>query len=306
MRRVLITGGAGFIGSHLAEACLPRAKVRVLDDLSSGQAGNLSGVDVEFQRGSILNPHDLARAMDGVDSVFHLAAFVSVAASMEQPEECAQLNVTGMLRVLQAAEHAGVRRLVFASSAAVYGDDRVVPKHEGMAPVPLSPYAMTKLDGEFYCRLFQNRGRLGTACARFFNVFGPRQDPRSSYAAAIPRLVTRALAGEDLVIYGDGLQTRDFVFVGDIASGLVHLESRPDLTGVFNLGLGVATSVTDLAGSILRLTGSRSRLRHEPARPGEIRHSVASVDRIRSTGWSPGWGLDEGLDATVEWYRRQG
>lgn len=303
MRKVLITGGAGFIGSHLAAACQGQAAVRVLDDLSSGRAENLSGLEVEFQRGSILNPSDLDRALEGVDVVFHLAAFVSVAASMERPEDCALLNVVGTLNVLRAAERAGVKRLIFASSAAVYGDDPVVPKHEGLAPAPQSPYALTKRDGEFYCDLFHRRGSLGTACARFFNVFGPRQDPHSAYAAAVPRFISRALSGDDLVIYGDGGQTRDLIGVEDIAAGLIHLAMRPELTGVFNLGQGIATSVQELAQEILRLTGSASRLRHEPPRPGEIRHSVASVDRIRATGWTPATSLSAGLASTVDWYR---
>lgn len=306
MRKVLITGGAGFIGSHLAEACLPWAEVRVLDDLSSGRVENLAGQAVEFHQGSILSEDDLARAMEGVEVVFHLAAFVSVAASMERPEDCARLNVMGTLNVLRAAERSGVRRVIFASSAAVYGDDPVVPKHEQMPPGPLSPYALTKLDGEFYCGLFQGRGVFTTACARFFNVFGPRQDPRSSYAAAVPTFVTRALAGDELVIYGDGGQTRDFVAVGDITSGLNHLAQRGDLSGVFNLGQGNPVSVGDLAREIVHLTGGRSQIRHAPERAGDIRHSVASIDRILATGWRPSSSLAVGLAATVAWYRQRG
>ncbi|MBL9176350.1 MAG: NAD-dependent epimerase/dehydratase family protein [Verrucomicrobiales bacterium] len=303
---VLITGGAGFIGSHLAAACRARGMgVRVLDDLSSGREENLAGLDVEFRCGTILSPTDLAGAMRGVDTVFHLAAFVSVAASMEQPEACAELNTMGTLRVLRAAEEAGVGRLVFASSAAVYGENPVTPKREDLPPDPRSPYALTKLDGEFYCGLFHRRGRLTTACARFFNVFGPRQDPASAYAAAIPRFIVRALAGEDLVIYGDGSQTRDFVAASDIASGLLHLAARRELAGPFNLGHGIAMPIEGLAREILRRTGSRSGIRHAPAREGEIRHSVAAVDRIRATGWSPASSLPEALASTVEWYRAE-
>ena len=173
-----------------------------------------------------------------------------------------------------------------------------------MAPVPMSPYAMTKLDGEFYCGLFHRRGGPVTACARFFNVFGPRQDPHSSYAAAVPTFVTQALAGEDLVIFGDGGQTRDFVTVGDIASGLMHLGHHPEITGVLNLGCGKPTPVVDLAREVVRLTGSRSRIRHAPARQGEIRHSFASIERIRATGWQPGSDFAEGLAATIAWYRQ--
>lgn len=304
MQRILITGGAGFIGSHLAAACQGSALVRVLDDGSSGREENLHGLRVEWVKGSILEPADCQRAMIEVDVVFHLAAFVSVAASMERPEDCARINVLGTLNVLRAAAGSGVSRLIFASSAAVYGEDPALPKRESQSPDPRSPYALTKLDGEFYTALHHRRGALRTASARFFNVYGPRQDPRSAYAAAVPRFIARALAGEDLVIYGDGGQTRDLIAVTDIASGLLHLAAHPELEGVFNLGRGAAISVKALAEAILERTGSCSRLRHEPERPGEIRHSVASIERMLATGWSPRIGLNEGLDASVAWYRQ--
>ncbi len=304
--KFLITGGAGFIGSHLAAACQQLGAVRVLDDLSGGTAAALSDLDVELVQNSITHPAAVAAAVEGIEVVFHLAAFVSVPASVADPVECARLNVTGLLTVLEAAERAGVQRFVLASSAAVYGDDPVVPKVESMIPRPQSPYALTKLDGEFYCDLYARRGRMGAACARFFNVFGPRQRPDSAYAAAVPRFITRALAGEPLVVYGDGGQTRDFIFVGDVVDGLLHLARRTDLSGVFNLGYGAATTVQHLAGEILRLTGSRSRLVHEAERPGDVRHSVASAERIRATGWKPRHSLESGLAETVAWYRRSG
>lgn len=301
---VLITGGAGFIGSHLAAASHALGPVRVLDDLSGGDRQNLAGQDVEFQQGSITDPEAVARAMQGIDTVFHLAAFVSVPASMAEPLACARLNVQGLLTVLDAAESAGVRRLVLASSAAVYGDDPTVPKRESMVPQPRSPYALTKLDGEFYCEHYARRGRIRTACARFFNVFGPRQRPDSAYAAAVPGFITRALQGEPLVIYGDGEQTRDFIYVRDVVDGLMHLARQPELGGAFNVGYGVATTVNYLAGEICRLTGSVSPCQHQPERPGDVRHSVAAVERIRATGWRPRYSLETGLAETVAWYRR--
>ena len=301
---VLITGGAGFIGGHLAAAGRALGAVRVLDDLSGGDRHNLDGQEVEFQQGSITDPEAVARAMRGIDTVFHLAAFVSVPASMADPLACARLNVQGLLTVLEAAETAGVRRLVFASSAAIYGDDPTVPKRESMVPQPRSPYALTKLDGEFYCEHYARRGRIRTACARFFNVFGPRQRPDSAYAAAVPGFITRALRGEPLVIYGDGEQSRDFIYVGDVVDGLMHLAQRPELGGAFNVGYGVATTVNHLAGEICRLTGSRSPCQHQPERPGDVRHSVAAVERIQATGWRPRYSLETGLAETVAWYRR--
>jgi UDP-glucose 4-epimerase len=297
---ILITGGAGFIGGHLAQACQSWATVRVLDDLSSGKPKNLAGCEVDLHSGSILDSSALKVAMHGIDVVFHLAAFVSVPASMEQPAVCARLNVEGTLKVLEAAEIAGVNRLVFASSAAVYGDDPVVPKVETMPPAPRSPYALTKYDGEFYCGLFHQRGRLRTVCARFFNVFGPRQDPNSAYAAAVPRFVTHALAGHDLIIFGDGEQTRDFVYVRDVADGLIHLARHPELTGVFNVGYGAALTINELADEIIRLTGSSSKIRHEPPRPGDVKHSVAAVDRLRATGWRPQFTIASGLAEMVQ------
>lgn len=301
---VLITGGAGFIGGHLAAACRALGPVRVLDDLSGGDRHNLDEQDVEFQQGSITDPDAVARAMQGIDTVFHLAAFVSVPASMVDPLACARLNVQGLLTVLEAAETAGVRRLVLASSAAVYGDDPTVPKRESMVPQPRSPYALTKLDGEFYCEHYARRGRIRTACARFFNVFGPRQRPDSAYAAAVPGFITRALQGVPLVIYGDGEQTRDFVYVGDVVDGLMHLAQRAELGGAFNVGYGVATTVNHLAQEICRLTGSSSPCQYQPERPGDVRHSVAAVERIRATGWRPRYSLETGLAETVAWYRR--
>ncbi|MBX3731256.1 MAG: NAD-dependent epimerase/dehydratase family protein [Verrucomicrobiae bacterium] len=306
MQHLLITGGAGFIGSHLASAaCHAGCRVRVLDDLSSGRAANLSGLPVEVCEGSVLNPERVRRAMDGVTVVVHLAAFVSVAASMESPEACVGTNVLGTLHVLHAAASAGVGRLVFASSAAVYGDHPAPRKQESLPPDPRSPYALTKLDGEFYCGLYHGRNGLRTVVARFFNVYGPRQDPASPYAAAVPTFINRALAGEDLVIYGDGAQTRDLIAAPDIAAGLRHLVDHPGLEGVYNLGHGRGISIMELAETIVRKTGSRSRIRHEAARPGEVRHSIADVDRIRATGWSPEVELHEGLESTIGWLRSE-
>lgn len=303
--RILITGGAGFIGGHLAAACQSIGQVRVLDDLSTGYRASLNGLDVDFHQGCITDPQAVAMAMGGVDLVFHLAAFVSVPASLAEPLKCARLNVNGLLTVLEAAEKAGVRRVVLASSAAIYGDDPMVPKVESMPPQPRSPYALTKLDGEFYCDLYAQRGRITTACARFFNVFGPRQRPDSAYAAAVPKFISNAVSGEPMVIYGDGEQTRDFIFVGDVVDGLLHLALRMKLGGVFNLGYGKATSVNYLADQICTLTGSKVPRIHEPERAGDVRHSVASIDRIRSTGWQPRHTLESGLAETTSWFQNR-
>jgi len=303
--KVLITGGAGFIGSHVAEQLHQRAKVRVLDNLRTGHRRNLAGLDVEFIAGSILDRSAVRAAVQGVDYVFHLAALVSVPESVRQPHECVALNVTGLLNVLEEAAEAKVKKLCFSSSAAVYGNNPVVPKVESMLPEPCSPYAVTKLDGEYYCRQFAAAGRLQTVALRFFNVFGPRQDPASAYAAAVPIFVQQALAHEPLTIHGDGGQTRDFIHVKDIAAANIFAATTPGLTGVFNAGYGGEITVLDLARRIIRQAGSRSEIRHAPERPGDVRHSRADAGALLAAGFRPVSSLDAGLFETIDFFRRQ-
>lgn len=296
---ILITGGAGFIGSHLAERFEGRARVRVLDNLRTGHRRNLDGLEVEFIEGSILDRGALHAAMMGVDYVFHLAALVSVPESVRDPHACVELNVTGLLNVLDAAADAHVRKLCFASSAAVYGDDPVVPKHEDMRPEPRSPYAVTKLDGEYYCRQFADNGRLATVALRFFNVFGPRQDPDGPYGAAVPIFFRQALAGKPFTIFGDGGQTRDFVYVRDIAAALEFVALTPELTGVFNAGYGGQITILELAQRICALMGSNSPIKFASPRAGDVRHSRACVDRLRAAGFKPEGTLETGLAETL-------
>jgi UDP-glucose 4-epimerase len=300
---VLITGGAGFIGSHIAELLQGRATIRVLDNLRTGYRANLRGLDVHFIEGSILDRDTVRAAMEGIDYVFHLAALVSVPESVERPHDCVALNVIGLLNVLEAAVDARVRKLCLSSSAAIYGDSPIVPKVETMMPEPRSPYAVTKLDGEFYCRQFTETGRLETAALRFFNVFGPRQDPRSAYAAAVPIFMQQALAGETITIFGDGGQTRDFVHVRDIAAANVFVATTPGLTGVFNVGYGESLTVLELAEQIIALAGSRSKIRFAPARAGDVRHSRASVGKLQQAGFRPISSLDAGLLETFAHFR---
>ena len=297
--KVLITGGSGFIGSHLAEHYQGKAEVRVLDNLRTGFRKNLDGMDVEFIEGSICDRALVKEAVQGVDYVFHLAALVSVPESMEKPQECVDINVNGLLNVLEESADAGVKKLCFASSAAVYGDNPLVPKVETMMPEPKSPYAITKLDGEYYCGMFQAEERLNTACLRFFNVFGPRQDPDGPYAAAVPIFFQKALAGETLTIFGDGSATRDFIYVKDIVAALLHLAGHPDLSGVYNAGYGHCTSIEFLARKILQITKSSSEIVHGPERAGDIKHSLASVDKLRNTGFYPSGDLAAGLESLL-------
>ncbi len=298
--RVLVTGGAGFIGSHLVEHFQGQAEVRVLDNLRSGFLHNLDGFQCELVRGSILERDRVREAMKGVDYVFHLAAMISVPESMQKPIECAEINTTGTLVVLEEAERAGVKKLVLSSSAAIYGDNPVTPKLETMLPEPKSPYAITKLDGEYYCRMFTSEGRLQTACLRYFNVFGPRQDPKSQYAAAVPIFIHRAVQNAPITIYGDGEQTRDFIYVKDIAAANAFFATQSTATGVFNVAYGQRITINDLAAAIRRLTGSNSKIEHAPERSGDVKHSLASIEKLRTTGFVPKGNLMDGLEATVE------
>lgn len=300
--RVLVTGGAGFIGSHIVEYFQGKAEVRVLDNLRTGRRRNLDGFEVEFIEGDIRDRATVRRAMESVDYVFHLAAMVSVPESMEKIAECVEINDTGMVIVLEEAARAGVRKLCFSTSAAIYGDNPVVPKVETMLPEPKSPYAVTKLDGEYYCRIFTETGQLQTACLRYFNVFGPRQNPKSAYAAAVPIFLEKALANEPLTVFGDGGQTRDFIFVRDVVAANVFMAEH-EFTGVYNVAYGGRITIDDLAKEIIRLTGSSSKILHLAERPGDVRHSMAAVEKLRATGFVPAHTFEEGLAETVKFFR---
>lgn len=302
--RILVTGGAGFIGSHVVEHFQGKAEVVVLDNLRSGYRHNLDGLDHHFIGGSITDRMAVREAVAGVDFVFHLAAMISVPESMFKPAECVEINVQGLLNVLEEAATAGVKKLVLASSAAIYGDNPVVPKHEGMLPEPRSPYAITKLDGEYYLEMFRREGKLDTTALRFFNVFGPRQDPGSAYAAAVPIFMKKAFAGQALTIFGDGGQTRDFIHVKEIVAALAHAAFTPDLPGSYNVGYGVSTTVQELAEMIVRLAGSSSPILHLDERPGDVRHSRAAVDKLLATGFRHVSSLEAGIAATLGYFRR--
>jgi UDP-glucose 4-epimerase len=303
--KILVTGGSGFIGSHIVEHYQDKAdEIRVLDNLRTGYRKNLDGLKHVFIEGSITDREVVAKAVEGVDYVFHLAALVSVPESMAKPAECVDINVHGLLNVLEASAAASVKKLVFASSAAIYGDNPTVPKFETMLPEPKSPYAITKLDGEYYLDLFNRERGLETAAIRFFNVFGPRQDPKGAYAAAVPIFIEKALKGEDITVYGDGEQTRDFIYVKDIVGALSFAAETPGVTGVFNAGYGDQMTINDLASKILAAAGSPSKVLHGPERAGDVKHSRSSADKRRNAGWQPQHSLDDSLATTLEFFRR--
>jgi len=296
---ILITGGAGFIGSHIAEHFNGRARVRILDSLRSGYRHNLDGLDVEFMEGSVTDPQTVARAVQGIDYVFHLAAMISVPESMTHAAECVDINVQGLLNVLRAGSDAGVKKLCLSSSAAIYGENPELPKREDMRPEPKSPYAVTKLDGEYYCAMFQNEGWLDTVSLRYFNVFGPHQDPDSAYAAAVPIFLHRALRDEDIIIFGDGQQTRDFIYVKDVVQANVFFTTESPATGTYNIAYGGSLTVNELAEKIIRLTGSSAKIVHAEQRAGDVKHSQASIARAKASGFVPAGSFEQGLAETI-------
>lgn len=310
MKKVLITGAAGFIGHHLAIAWRRRgAAVVILDNLRTGKRENLAEIHraagdehLTFIEGSITDRDAVKRAAEGCSVVHHLAAMVSVPESVARPEECVEINVNGTLNVLEAARRNGAERVVFASSSAVYGDDPRSPKTEDMTPAPLTPYGITKLDGEFYLRMYANLHGVPTVSLRFFNVFGPRQDPKSVYAAAVPIFIDRAAKGAPITIFGDGSATRDFVFVGDVCEANILAATSPAVGRgeVFNVAQGGIITIQGLAEAVRRTVGSASPIEHAPERAGDIKHSRASIARItESLGFTPAVSLDEGLRRAV-------
>ncbi|MCG7841305.1 MAG: SDR family oxidoreductase [Methanomassiliicoccales archaeon] len=302
--RVCITGGAGFIGSHIASALAEENEVIVIDDLSSGKRENLKGVRAELLTGSIRDVDKVREAMEGVDYVFHHAAIASVPRSVDDPISSNQVNVCGTLRVLMEAKAAKVRKLVFASSSAIYGDAPSQIKYEGDLPMPISPYAVTKLTGEHYCRNFWLNYGLPTCSLRYFNVFGPRQDPHSQYAAVIPRFIEMVKKGEPLIIYGDGEQTRDFVHVSDVVQANVLAALDTEHNGeVFNVARGEPITVNQLAEMVLQSLGKdvQGNVLHQPAREGDIRYSLADITKIMAgLGYSPQITVQKGLGQLLD------
>ncbi len=307
-KRVLITGGAGFIGSNLSYIVQNHgAEVVVLDDLSTGKIENLDILDhsrLRFIEGDIRNLDTCRKAVDGVDFVFHLAACASVPKSVDMPIYAHEVNATGSLNVLIASRDAKVKRVVLASSCALYGDSNEPIQHEELLPIPLSPYASQKLVMESYARNFYQLFGLETVSMRFFNVFGPQQDPNSDYAAVIPKFVSLLVEGKQPRIFGDGEQTRDFIFVADVAQGLIRALFAEKAAGeVINLGSGTNTSVNRLFEVVRNTVGKDIEPIYEPPRPGDVRHSRANIDKLTSLlDFKPRFSFEDGLRMTVEWF----
>jgi UDP-glucose 4-epimerase len=306
--RYLVTGGAGFIGSHLVEHLAGQGEeVVVIDDFSTGRRENIAPWRdrIEFIEGSILDPEVCAQGVRGVDYVLHEAAVPSVPRSVADPAGSHAANATGTLNMLVAARDAKVKRFVYAASSSAYGNTAELPKHEDMLPRPLSPYAVAKYAGECYCRAFYATWGLPTVALRYFNIFGPRQDPNSLYAAVIPRFITSAVQGEAPVIYGDGEQTRDFTSVRNVVhANLLATQAEGDALGeVCNIGCGSRTSVNELWRMISARVGGGLKPRYEPGRAGDVRDSLAALERAQALlGYQPVMDFQAGLNETIDYF----
>lgn len=306
----LVTGGAGFIGSNIVlELLRRRENVRILDNFSTGKRENLAGRDseVEILEGDIRDYDTVRRAVEGIDVILHQAALPSVLRSVQDPISTNEVNVVGTLNVLKAATSARVRRVVYASSSSVYGENPSLPKHERMEADPLSPYAVSKLTGELYCRVFARLYGLTTVILRYFNVFGPHQDPSSQYAAVIPRFITAVLDSQSPVIYGDGQQTRDFTYVANVVYANLLAATKECKGGtILNCASHRQVSLNELVAKINAHARKDIPATYEPSRPGDIKHSYASIDRIHHIlGYEVLVGFDDGLRKTVEWFKQK-
>jgi UDP-glucose 4-epimerase len=302
--KFVVTGGAGFIGSHIVEAIARSHEVVVIDNFSSGKRENLSmfADSINIIQGSITDLPLLKDAFKGADGIFHLGAIASVARSVDDPFVTHETNLTGTLNVLLAARDCGVRKVVFSSSSAVYGDELTLPKREDMPSFPLSPYAVSKLAGEYYCKVFSELFGVKTVSLRYFNVFGPRQDPQSEYAAVIPKFITSLLNNQSPVIFGDGKQTRDFVYVKDVVQANLRA-MQSSATGTFNIGSGERIDLTTLAGTLSDIMHVNLPPVYEKPRSGDVRDSVSDITAAKKGfGYQTSYSLDKGLAETIRWF----
>ena len=308
----LVTGGAGFIGSNIAEYLVGQGKsVRVFDNFSSGKRENVRPFadKAEIIEGDLRDPQSIQRALTGVRFVLHLGAIPSVTHSVEDPRTTTEVNIVGTVNLLLGAREAGVKRVVFSSSSSVYGDAPTLPKREEMTPSPLSPYAVHKITGEYYCRVFWQLYGLETVSLRYFNLFGPRQDPQSQYAAVIPRFITAIMRDQCPVIFGNGKQTRDFSHIENIIYANIDACAAPKeaLGESFNIACGGRISLLDLVDTVNQALGKKIKPRFDPPRPGDILHSQADISKAeKRLGWKPRVNFPEGIAKTIAWYQRQG
>jgi len=304
--KYLVTGGAGFIGSNIVEKLLLLGhEVRVLDNFSSGRRENIAAFlkDIDLVEGDIRDFDTVTKAVARVDYVLHQAALPSVPRSVEDPITSNAVNIDGTLNVLEASRRAGVKRFVMASSSSVYGESEELPKHEAMVPSPLSPYAVNKLTDELYCRVFWQLYQFPTVCLRYFNVFGPHQDPKSEYAAVVPRFITSLVNNQRPVVYGDGEQSRDFTYIENaVNANLLAAENEDMVGGVFNCACGAPFTLNQLLDRLRKIIGVDLPAVYDKPRPGDIRHSFAAIDKLKRHGFEPTIGFEEGLKRTVAFF----
>lgn len=298
--KIMVTGGAGFIGSHIVEH-YKNEDVIVFDNLRTGFEKNIKKFNVKFVKASVTDYNKLKKWMYGVDYVFHLAALISVPESLSNPIETEEINTHGTLNILEAARECNVKKVILSSSAAVYGDNPVLPKKEDMIPEPKSPYAVSKLSGEYYMKIYKNEFHIPTTSLRYFNVFGPRQDTNSQYAAAIPIFLKQALKNEDITIFGNGEQTRDFIYVKEVVQANILAAEKGD--SIYNAALGKYITINELAQKIKTLTHSSSSIIHQEERSGDIKHSYADNLKLKSLGFNPSYDFDEALSKTIDYFK---
>lgn len=307
--KYLITGGAGFIGSNIAHELLRRGEeVRILDNFTTGRKVNIESIEnkVELIDGDIRDFWTVSEAMQDINFVLHQAALPSVIRSVKNPLTSNAVNITGTLNILEAARQAGVMRVVYACSSSVYGESEILPKVETMKPAPLSPYAVTKLAGEEYCKIYHRLYGLETVSLRYFNIFGPRQDPNSQYSAVIPIFIKSALTGKEPIIFGDGDQSRDFTYIGNAVSANLKACTAPVAVGKhFNIACGEKFTLNQTLKFICEITGRNVKAKHVDSRPGDIRHSLADIDLAKKDlGYSIEYDFKSGLEETVEWFAK--
>ncbi|PQJ81258.1 NAD-dependent epimerase/dehydratase family protein [Polaribacter glomeratus] len=304
MKKYVITGGAGFIGSHIAEFLSNQGhEVTVLDSLRTGFTKNLNNLNVKFIEGDIRDKDLVKEVAKNASAIFHLAALVSVPESLTKISECVAINTIGTLNVLDAARETENCKVILSTSAANYGDNPILPKVETMVSEPMTPYAITKLDGEYYLKMYEDQWNVPTTSLRYFNVFGPRQNPKSAYAAAVPIFINKALQNEPITIYGDGLQTRDFVYVKDVVKANILASTKG--SGTYNVALGHSTSILELAENIISITNSKSQIKFLDERAGDIKHSQANPEKFNKLGFQPQYTIQDALEETIVFYHNQ-
>ncbi len=305
----LVTGGAGFIGSNLVAKLVEKGeKVRVIDNFSTGRAANIEPYinDIEVIDGDIRDYWTVLKAVKGIDYILHQAALASVPRSVDNPLSSNEVNINGTLNLLETARNSGVKKFIMASSSSVYGESEELPKHEAMEPSPLSPYAITKLTNEYYLKVYWELYKFPTVSLRYFNIFGPNQDPKSEYAAVFPKFITRMLKGQSPIVFGDGTQSRDFTYIDNaVQANLLAAENDKIVGSQYNVACGGQFTINETIDLLNEIIGCKVETQYDPPRAGDIKHSYASIDKLKKLGYDPKVSFKDGLKLTVDFYKKQ-